>query len=268
MSSRSIWSVAALHLLLTIGASTAKAQNNGAPSQNGGRQQTDGQRGGSRNGRGIRGTVVSVSGSNALIKTETGESWTVITTDNTRISIDGQPIKATALKAGDEVVAGGIPDNDKHEMHALFVGGASAAQAAKLKADLGKTYIVGRVTAINEAQLTILRPDKISQTIALDESTSLRRGGRLPPEFAMFGGGGGGRRQGTDRPGTPNATSGGDQSENGESITLADVKVGDNVAGTGTVKGRTFTPAELHVQPPRPRGERGGDNSDTPPPVF
>ncbi len=266
MSGKSIWSVTALGLLLTIGTCTAPAQNNGAPPQNGGRP-GEGQRGGGRNGRGIRGTVVSVNGPSAVIKTETGERWTVITTDNTRISIDGQTIKAAALKTGDEILAGGIPDNEKHEMHALFVGGASAAQAAKLKADLGKTYIVGRITAISEAQLTILRPDKVSQTIALDESTSLHRGGRLPPEFAMFGGGGGGGRR-RDTPGTPNATSGGDQSENGESITLADVKVGDNVSATGAVKSGVFTPAELHVQTPRPRGERGADNGDTPPPVF
>jgi len=41
----------------------------------------------------------------------------------------------------------------------------------------------------------------------------------------------------------------------GESITLADIKVGENVRGTGSVKGGVFVPVELVVMERRPRAE-------------
>ncbi len=226
-------------------------------------------------GRGVRGTVVSTSGANVTLKTDTGETWTVVSTDNTRINIDRQPTRIANLKAGDEVVAMGVPDPAKHELHALAILGASAAEVAKLKADLGKTYIVGKITAVNETNITVQRPDKVSQTIALDEGTSLRRGGRLPAEYmAMgtgggFGGGANGGRGGNGRraEGTPNETSGGNPAtaNEGESITLADVKIGDNLAATGSLKNGTFVPTDLHVNTPRPRGPRPDGGVGAPP---
>ena len=214
-------------------------------------------------GRGIHGTVVGTSGANVTIKTEAGDTWTVVSTDNTRVNIDRQPVKIADLKAGDEVMAMGMPDAGKHEIHAMIIAGASAAQVAKLKANLGKTYIVGRITAIDDTRLTVMRPDKVSQTIALDDTTSIKRGGRLPAEFSGMGtgggfGGGAGRGRRGQQGGQPNETSGGNPNtgNDGESITLADVKVGDNVAGTGSVKAGTFTPTDLHINTPRPRPAR------------
>jgi hypothetical protein len=59
----------------------------------------------------------------------------------------------------------------------------------------------------------------------------------------------------------------------GESITLADVKVGDNVAGKGSVKNGVFVPTELAVADAtqrrrRPQGEGAagpGPNATTEP---
>ena len=221
----------------------------------------DGNGPGMGRGRGVRGTVVSAAGQNVTLRTETGETWTVIATDNTRINLDRQPTKVADLKAGDEVMAMGVPDPAKHELHALAIMGASAAQVAKLKADLGKTYIVGRITAVNDTKITVLRMDKVTQTIALDDTTSLHRGGRMPAEFMGmgFGGGANGGRGGRGpREGTPNETSGGNPAtgNEGEAITLADVKIGDNLAATGSLKNGTFVPTDLHVNTPRPRGPR------------
>ena len=42
----------------------------------------------------------------------------------------------------------------------------------------------------------------------------------------------------------------------GESITFADVKVGDTVAGRGGLKNGTFVPAELGVMDPAAMGQR------------
>lgn len=207
---------------------------------------------GGRRGGGIRGTVTAVSGTTVTLKTEQGETWSVISTDNTRVRRDGQPGTVSGVQAGDEVMAMGMPDADKHEVHALMLMDVSAAEVAKAKANLGKTYIVGRITAINDTQLTIMRSDRVSQVILLDESTSLHRGGRINAQamaaagldMGMTGGGmgmGGGGRRGNG--------AGADASANdtGEAITLADVKVGDTVAGTGAMKGSSFVPTDLHV---------------------
>jgi len=80
------------------------------------------------------------------------------------------------------------------------------------------------------------RPDHVAQTIGFDETTSFRKGGR-----------GGGRMGGADAPAAAPA-------EGGESITLADIKVGESVRGTGSVKGGTFVPTELVVMQRGPRG--------------
>ena len=261
-------------LLVLVAPLTLRAQ--GDPQQSTPNSGGYGQRGQGRNGmgRGVRGTVVAASGSNVTLKTGAGETWTVITTDNTRVNIDRMPIKVADLHAGDEVMAMGVLDPDKHEVHALMVAGASAAQVAKLKADLGKTYIVGRITAINDTRLTVERPDHVSQTIALDETTSLKRGGRMPAEMmagGMFGANGGrrGNRADNDAPPTNNETTGGmPPGMEGESITMADLKVGDNVAGTGSVKGGTFVPTDLHVMVRRqgrgPRPNESAAPSDAP----
>lgn len=256
----SLWTSAVLcTTLFTASASCLQAQNatSGGDQQSQPDVQTRRGAGGSggpggRRGSGVRGTVTAVSGSNVVLKTEEGVTWTVISTDNTRVRRDSQAGTVAGIQTGDEVVAMGMPDADKHEIHAMMLMDMSASEVAKAKANLGKTYIMGRITAINETQLTVLRSDKVSQVITLDESTSLHRGGRMNAQnmaaagldMGMMGGsggmgGGGGRRGGASGDAPPN--------EAGEAITLADVKVGDTVAGTGGVKGNTFVPTDLHV---------------------
>ncbi len=236
----------------------------------GGRPGASGAYGGRRGG-GVRGTVTAVSGSNVVLKTEAGETWTVISTDNTRVRRDSQPGTIAAIQAGDEVVAMGMPDADKHEVHAMMLMDVSAAEVAKARANMGKTYIVGRITAINDTQLTVMRSDRVSQVITLDESTSLHRGGRMNAQamaaagldMGAMGGGMGADGSGGGRRGGANADAAGNDA--GEAITLADVKVGDNVAGTGAVKGGSFVPADLRVMERRiggVGGARRGPGSD------
>lgn len=227
---------------------------------------------GGRRGGATRGTVASVSGSNIVVKDDAGTTWTIITTENTRVMRGREPLAISGIQPGDEVVSMGMPDADKHELHAMMVMDVPAAEVAKAKANLGKTYIVGRITAIDETKLTILRTDKVSQTISLDESTSLHKGGRMDPaamqaaglNVGMMGMGGGmgpgGRNGGGGNPGNrpaPNAE--------GEAITLADVKVGDSVIGLGSMKGGVFVPTDLRVQEQRMGGRRNGDGPPPPP---
>ena len=115
----------------------------------------------------------------------------------------------------------GVMDAPAKTIHALFVAVVDAEQVRKAREDLGKTYITGTVTAIDmdNARLTVKRPDGVVQTIQADEGTSFRRGGRRG-QAAMNGG----EMNGGGMNGGASAASG--ANTGGESITLADIKVG------------------------------------------
>jgi hypothetical protein len=131
----------------------------------------------------------------------------------------------------------------------------------KARENMGKTYITGKVTAIDmdALKVTVIRPDGVSQVISVDEQTSFKRGGRGMAAIANgggvvemgSGGVGGGRGNGAGSGSGANAGSGG-----GESITFADVKVGDSVAGRGALKNGVFVPTELGVMDPAAAGQR------------
>ncbi len=212
----------------------------------------------------VRGTVTAVAGDKVTLKTEAGDTFTVALTPNTRIMKDRQQAKAADIKIGDGMGAGGEMDQANKTVHALFVSVVSAEEARKIKDSYGKTWISGKVTAIDDLKITILRGDKVSQTIAVDEDTSFKRGGR-GMAMAMEGGsnipmgGGGGWRNG-------NGGNGGNrpQQPEGEPITLADIKVGDMVAGQGALKDGIFVPTTLAVSDPSQRRHRRESEPDSP----
>jgi len=191
----------------------------------------------------VVGTVVSVAGDVVTVKAEDGSVYKLATTPNTRL-IEGQaPVKVADLKAGDGAMALGNMDAPNKTLHAALVMVTDADTLKKMRENLGKTYISGRVTAIDldNLKMTVMRPDGVSQTIGFDESTSFKRGGRMGRgNFAARGAGAA----------TP--------LEGGESITLADIKVGDNVVGTGSLKGGVFVPGQLNVAEPRAGRGRSG----------
>jgi hypothetical protein len=137
-------------------------------------------------------------------------------------------------------------DAPNKTMNAALVMVTDAETLKKARENLGKTFISGKVTAIDidNLKMTLTRPDGVSQTIGFDETTSFKRGGRM-------GRGNIGAGTGTMTAVPP--------VEGGESITLADIKVGDNVTGSGSLKGGVFVPGQLNVATPRAgRGEGGG----------
>jgi hypothetical protein len=92
-----------------------------------------------------------------------------------------------------------------------------------------------------------MRTDNVSQVIAVDDGTSFQRGTRgvaadvqAAGGMATGGGFGGGRGHGRRQAGSRSAgcTSGAGEHH------LADIKVGDSVMATGTLKGGVFTVAE------------------------
>ena len=252
-----------LAMAIVLGVS---AQAQGAPAPDGGAGQGTGSgRRGAYAGMGrAAGEITAIAGGTLTIKGDDGATQ-IVTTDNTRVMKERGPVKVTDLHVGDGVMAMGNLDAPNHTLHAAVVMAEDAAQVKAMRENLGKTYITGRVTAVDldSAKMTVERPDHVAQTIGLDETTSFKRAVRPQRNNAGSGdgteGAGGGRMGGGM--GMMGAGAGLDQAfTNGESITLADIKVGDRVAGTGTVKGGTFVPVHLLDSPPgqrRAHGESG-----------
>lgn len=251
------WAGAALvFAMATSCGQAALAQDDG-----GGQDQRPGLPAGSQM---VRGTVSASSADSLTLKTETGETYKVTVTPSTRVMKQRQAVKLGDVKAGDGVGAMGVMDASTKTLHAVFVTVVDAEQVRKAQEDLGKTYIVGKVTAIDELKLTIKRPDGVAQTIEVDEGTSFRKGGR--GMAMMMGGGGGAGGEGTGAQGRAEGQRTPRQGEGGESITLADIKVGDSIAGRGALKSGTFVPTELRVMDPAARGRRraGADGAAGP----
>lgn len=206
----------------------------------------------------VSGEVTAVSGTNLTVKTEDG-TVQIVTTTNTRVmkGRGGVTVPVADLKVGDGLMAMGNLDAPNKTLHAAMVIATDAATVKALRDNLGKTYIAGKVTAIDldNAKMTVERSDKVSQTILFDDSTSFKRGGRGMGGMQFGGGMGAGA-------GSPPAGA-----SSGESITLADIKVGDTVAGPGSVKGGTFVPTQLNVMTPgqRRRPQGGGQHGETTP---
>ena len=176
-------------------------------------------------GSAVHGTVTAISGSEFTIKTEDGTTYKIATSPNTHIMKDRQPIKASDIHTGDVVMTGGEVDEKAHTVGAVFLAVLDAEQVARMKqmqADFGKTWTAGKITAINELTLTIERPDKKTQTISVDENTSFQK--------------------------------------HRESITLADIKVGDTVTSRGALKDGNFVATQLSVVEPRNRPFGAGPN--------
>ena len=212
----------------------------------------------------VRGTVTAAAADHLTVKTDAGEVYQVSVSANTRLTKERQPVKIADIKVGDGVGAMGVLDAPTKTVHAVFVAVVDAEQIKKARENMGKTYITGKVTAIDmdALKLTVMRPDGVSQVIGVDEQTSFRRGGRGMAALASGAGvvdvgGGEGRRNGGGA-GT-GAANGAGSGAGEESITFADVKVGDNIAGRGALKNGTFVPTELGVMDPAARRRRGAD---------
>jgi hypothetical protein len=176
-----------------------------------------------RHFQGVAGTITAVSGDSLQLKARDGNTVQVNLSDKTQYRRNREAAKLEDFKAGDEVFVRGQQSSDgvwQAELVALRpAGGPGGPQA--FREGLGKQFIVGDIKEINGTQLTILRPDGVTQTIAVDENTSFRK--------------------------------------DHESITLADLKAGDHVFGRGEVKNDIFVAAVLNSGQPRFMGRRGLD---------
>ncbi len=172
--------------------------------------------------RGTAGTITAINGSTLTIKQAANDStMTVKVTDKTEFRKNREPATLSDFKVGDfvivrgehtsanEITAEAVMSGPGGERRFVFQAPGSSGAAQFNMADLGNTFVVGQVKAIDGVKITVHRPDDKDQTIQVDESTSFRKGG--------------------------------------ESITLPDVKVGDAVMARGGRKDGVFVPSQLNV---------------------
>lgn len=208
-----------------------------------------GQRGqyGAMMGSGVGGTVTEIAPDHFTVKTDAGDLYTVHYSVNTRIMAGGgggprrrqggdnappvnppTTIKASDIKIGDAIIASGERDTNTKSVGAVVIfqiDPERAKQIREMQANYGKTWIMGKVTAINELTVTLQGgPDNATHTFVADENTTFRK--RRDP------------------------------------ITLADIQVGDMVRAEGAIKNSAFlatTVAVMSLRPPR------DDNAAPPP---
>jgi len=206
------------------------AQNPGAAQGSGGGQ-TQG-RGGERR-PGVMGKLTAVHEQSLEITRQDGSVVTVKISGNTQFRKEREAAKLNDFKVGDTVFVRG-EENADHTWNAEMIGerpnggfggGAGGARAGgqggapgggpggpgggRPQGELGKDYVFGEVKAIDAPKLTILRPDNVTQTVELDEETSLRKGR--------------------------------------DSITMADIQAGDHIMVRGGMTNNVFQPKSVMV---------------------
>jgi hypothetical protein len=164
-------------------------------------------------GNGVRGTVTAAAASSFTIRTDEGDTYQVLYSANSRLVKDRQPIEASDIHVGDMLMAAGIVDAKAKTVGAVLLVDIDANEVRNARASFGKTWVMGKVTAIHELRITIERSgDKQTQVLAVDENTSFRK-----------------RR---------------------EDVTLADVKVGDMISAQGALHADAFLATTLRIMPP------------------
>jgi hypothetical protein len=203
---RSLNVAAVLFFAFALGSSQQSPDNSGAPAD-----MQHGEHG--RHHPGLAGTITAIDASSITVNTPNGTAAHIAITPDTQFRKDRAPAKISDFKVGDEIFVGG--DVKDGVWQARFVGTRPTGRpgGGDFRAELGKRFIAGEVKAMQGTQLTILRPDGVTQNITVDEGTSFRK--------------------------------------EGESITLADIKVGDHVFGRGELRNDVFVPTVLNVGQPR-----------------
>lgn len=160
----------------------------------------------------IRGVVDHTSGSTVFVKAKSGAIYQIATGANTHFVKSGEVTPSDTAHAGDTVIAGGELDEKKRTLGAVFLAVVDAAELAQLdqrKAEWGKSWVAGTITAKQGTNLVVKRPDGVVETVSVDEDTSFRK--------------------------------------HHQSITFPDVQVGDGMTATGSAEKAVFVAKVLTV---------------------
>ena len=203
-------------------------------------------RGGERR-PGLFGKLTAVHDRTIEITQSAGDTVTVKIGGSTQFRKDGEAAKLSDFKVGDIVFVRG-EENPDHTWNAEvlgqrtggFAGGAGGGRGPggggmRPAGVLGQDYIFGEVKSVDAPKLTILRPDNVTQTVELNEETSLRKGR--------------------------------------DSVTMADIQAGDHVMVRGGMVSNVFQPKSVMVIGPeqwkrmQELGMPGGAPPANPPPA-
>ena len=177
-------------------------------------------RGGARDGHGTIGKITAINGKSLQVAKPDGSAVTVNLTDKTEYRKDRQPAQLSDFKVGDFVMVRG-DENSDHSITAQSLSGRSANGSGGTGAspgggaafgEMGKDFVAGVVKSVDAPKLTVLRVDNVTQTLELNEDTSLRRGR--------------------------------------ESITMADIQAGDHVIVRGGLQQNVFVPKAVILVSP------------------
>jgi hypothetical protein len=173
--------------------------------------------------RPLIGQISAIAAGTLKISKPDGSTTAVVITDKTDFRKDRQPAKLSDFKVGDFVLVRGA-ENADHSVNAEVIagrtgGGANAGRSGGRggmngtpMGTMGKDFVVGEVKSIDAPKITLLRPDNVTQTIELNEETSLRKGR--------------------------------------DSITMADIAIGDHIFARGASQGDAFNPKNVMVISP------------------
>lgn len=204
---------------LLVAATPAGAQE-AAPQQGAGRiERADDGR-----GRPIFGKITAIRDGSLELTRPDGNRMTVKITDKTAYHKDQQSAKLADFKVGDAVfiraegntdqgftalVVAGRTGNGPGGQSLGGPGGPGGGMMMMGGGEQGKDFVFGEVKSVDAPKITVLRPDNVTQTLELNEETSLRKGR--------------------------------------ESVTMADIQVGDHVFVRGAVQNNAFVPKMVMV---------------------
>lgn len=197
------------------------------PGQAAGAQQGPGRNGERRPG--VFGKITAIHDKTVEISTPEGNTVTAKITPDTQFRKGRDAAKFGDFKLGDMVFVRG-EENADHTWTAQLLGArpdggfgggqgpggegprvVPGGQNMRQMGVLGQDYVVGEIKSVDAPKLTILRPDNVTQTIELNENTSLRKGR--------------------------------------DSITMADIQAGDHVFVRGAMANDVFQPKNVMVIP-------------------
>jgi Domain of unknown function (DUF5666) len=158
------------------------------------------------------GKITAIHDSSLAISNANGQTVTVKLTPQTEFRKDRQAAKRSDFKVGDVIAVRG-QENSDHTWTAQIISARSAngeGRGPNMQAGtLGKDYVAGEVKSVDAPKISVVRSDNVTQTIELNEDTSLRKGR--------------------------------------DAITMADVQVGDHLLARGAMQDNVFVPKFVMV---------------------
>jgi hypothetical protein len=182
----------------------------------GGRQHRQGQ---DDNGpRPVLGRIAAIQDGSIRITRPDGSEQTIKITAQTQFRRDREPAKLKDFKVGDGILVRG-EENPDYSITASMIagrGGNGGPNGGPNRQNpvgtLGKDFVVGEVKAIDPPGITVMRTDNVKQSFELNEDTSLRKGR--------------------------------------DSVTMADIQVGDHIFARGELQQNQFVPKSVSVIEP------------------